>query len=327
MRFFLRRLAFYAITLWAAVTINFVIPRIMPGDPVSALIAKNQGRISTDAAASLRTLFGLDEQSTLWDQYVDYWRLLLSGDLGIVLHVLPDARVGGDRAGAALDGGPRRHRDAHQLHPRHRSSARASAGAAARGPTPCCRSPPSSRRCPYFWLALIAIAIFSVTLGWFPASGSYNRNLVPEWSWEFVGSVIYYGTLPAITIVVASVAGWMLGMRNMMVTVSSEDYVTVAHAKGLTERRVLWGYAARNSILPQISSFALSLGFIVGGTLVMEIVFSYQGIGYFLFTAVAAKDYPLMQGIFLVITIAVLVANIAADFAYGVLDPRTRQEG
>ena len=116
-------------------------------------------------------------------------------------------------------------------------------------------------------------------------------------------------------------------MRNMMVTVSSEDYVTVAHAKGLTERRVLWGYAARNSILPQISSFALSLGFIVGGTLVMEIVFSYQGIGYFLFTAVAAKDYPLMQGIFLVITIAVLVANIAADFAYGVLDPRTRQEG
>ena len=149
---------------------------------------------------------------------------------------------------------------------------------------------------------------------------------MPELSWEFIGSVIYYGTLPAITIVIASVAGWMLGMRNMMVTVSSEDYVTVAHAKGLSERKVLWGYAARNSILPQISSFALSLGFIVGGTLVMEIVFSYQGIGYFLFTAVAAKDYPLMQGIFLVITIAVLVANIAADFAYGVLDPRTRQE-
>jgi peptide/nickel transport system permease protein len=180
---------------------------------------------------------------------------------------------------------------------------------------------------PYFWLALIAISLFSVTLGWFPASGSYNRSLVPEWSWEFIGSVIYHGTLPALTIVIASVAGWILGMRNMMVTVSSEDYVTVAQAKGLPERAVMFGYAARNAILPQISSFALSLGFIVGGTLVMEIVFSYQGIGYYLFTAVSAYDYPLMQGIFLVITIAVLGANIVADFAYGVLDPRTREEG
>ncbi|MGC5223745.1 ABC transporter permease [Micromonospora sp. DT81.3] len=326
MRFFLRRVGFYLITLWAAVTINFVIPRIMPGDPVSALIAKNQGRISTDAAASLRTLFGLDQESTLWDQYVDYWRLLLSGDLGtsftyfptpvseVIAQALPwtVGLVGiatllsftiGTLVGAGI--GWRRGTWADSLLP---ISTFFSA-------------------VPYFWLALIAISIFSVTLGWFPASGSYDRNLVPELSWEFIGSVIYYGTLPAITIVIASVAGWMLGMRNMMVTVSSEDYVTVAHAKGLSERKVLWGYAARNSILPQISSFALSLGFIVGGTLVMEIVFSYQGIGYFLFTAVAAKDYPLMQGIFLVITIAVLVANIAADFAYGVLDPRTRQEG
>ena len=139
--------------------------------------------------------------------------------------------------------------------------------------------------------------------------------------------MIYYGFLPAMTIVISSIAGWILGMRNMMVTVSSEDYVTVAQAKGLSERAVMFGYAARNAILPQVSSFALSLGFIVGGTLVMEIVFSYQGIGYFLFTAVAAKDYPLMQGIFLVITLAVLFANIVADFVYGVLDPRTRQEG
>ena len=180
---------------------------------------------------------------------------------------------------------------------------------------------------PYFWLALIAISLFSVTLGWFPASGSYDRSMVPTLSWEFIGSVIYYGFLPAMTIVVSSIAGWMLGMRNMMVTVSSEDYVTVAQAKGLKERTVMMGYAARNAILPQVSSFALSLGFIVGGTLVMEIVFSYQGIGYYLFSAVNAKDYPLMQGCFLVITFAVLLANMAADVAYGVLDPRTRQEG
>jgi peptide/nickel transport system permease protein len=326
MRFFLRRLVFYVITFWAAVTINFFIPRIMPGDPVSALIAKNQGRISTDAIAALRTLFGLDQEVSLWQQYVDYWGLLLRGELGIsftyfptpVLEVIQQALpwtiglVGiatiisftiGTLIGTGI--GWRRGTWADSLLPISTFFSSV----------------------PYFWLALVAISIFSVTLGWFPASGSYDRSLVPSWSWEFVGSVIYYGTLPAITIVVSSIAGWILGMRNMMVTVSSEDYVTVAQAKGISERTVMLGYAARNAILPQVSSFALSLGFIVGGTLVMEIVFSYQGIGYFLFTAVAAKDYPLMQGIFLVITLAVLFANIVADFVYGVLDPRTRQEG
>ncbi|MET4158985.1 ABC transporter permease [Agromyces sp. PvR057] len=326
MRFFLRRLGFYLITFWAAVTINFFIPRIMPGDPVRALIAKNQGRISTDAEAALRTLFGLEKDTSLWQQYLDYWKLILHGDLGTSFAYFPtpvaDVIAGaipwtiglvgiatiisftiGTLIGSGI--GWRRGTWADSLLP---ISTFFSA-------------------VPYFWLALIAITIFSVTLGWFPASGSYDRSLVPTFSWEFISSVIYYGTLPALTIVISSISGWILGMRNMMVTVSSEDYVTVAQAKGVSERTVLFGYAARNAILPQVSSFALSLGFIVGGTLIMEIVFSYQGIGYYLFTAVAAKDYPLMQGIFLVITVAVLFANIVADFVYGVLDPRTRQEG
>jgi peptide/nickel transport system permease protein len=326
MRFFLRRFMFYVITFWAAVTINFLIPRLLPGDPVRALIAKNQGRVSTDAEAALRALFGLDQNVPLWQQYLDYWGLILRGELGIsftyfptpVTEVIQQALpwtiglVGiatiisftvGTLIGTGI--GWRRGTWADSLLPISTFFSSV----------------------PYFWLALIAISLFSVTLGWFPASGSYDRSLIPTWSWEFVGSVIYYGFLPAMTIVISSIAGWILGMRNMMVTVSSEDYVTVAQAKGLSERAVMFGYAARNAILPQVSSFALSLGFIVGGTLVMEIVFSYQGIGYFLFTAVAAKDYPLMQGIFLVITLAVLFANIVADFVYGVLDPRTRQEG
>ena len=262
----------------------------------------------------------------LWQQYLDYWGLILHGELGISFTYFPTpvtdviqqalpwtiGLVGiatiisftiGTLIGTGI--GWRRGTWADSLLPISTFFSSV----------------------PYFWLALIAISLFSVTLGWFPASGSYDRSLVPTWSWEFIGSVIYYGFLPAMTIVISSIAGWILGMRNMMVTVSSEDYVTVAQAKGLSERAVMFGYAARNAVLPQVSSFALSLGFIVGGTLVMEIVFSYQGIGYFLFTAVAAKDYPLMQGIFLVITLAVLFANIVADFVYGVLDPRTRQEG
>jgi peptide/nickel transport system permease protein len=112
-----------------------------------------------------------------------------------------------------------------------------------------------------------------------------------------------------------------------MVTVAAEDYITVAHAKGLSDRRVALSYAARNALLPNVSGFALSLGFIVGGTLLVEIVFSYPGLGYQLFQALGAKDYPLMQGIFLVITISVLVANLLADIVYLLLDPRTRKEG
>jgi len=115
-------------------------------------------------------------------------------------------------------------------------------------------------------------------------------------------------------------------MRNMMVTVASDDYITVAHAKGLSDRRVALSYAARNALLPNIAGFALSLGFIVGGTLLVEIVFSYPGLGFQLFQAVGAKDYPLMQGIFLIITISVLIANLLADIAYLALDPRTRRE-
>lgn len=178
---------------------------------------------------------------------------------------------------------------------------------------------------PYFWLGLIAIALFSSTLHWFPASHAYDKGSVPEFSLDFIGQVIHHGALPAITIVVASLGGWILGMRNMMLTVLDEDYITVAQAKGMPNKRVLRHYAARNAVLPQIQSFALSLGFIVGGTIVMEMVFSYPGVGKLLLDATTAKDYPLMQGLFLIITMAVLVANILADVAYAVLDPRTRQ--
>ncbi|GAA4717124.1 ABC transporter permease [Isoptericola chiayiensis] len=326
MRFAVRRTIFYLITAWAAVTINFLIPRLMPGDPVTALMGRMQGRIDSNAEESIRVLFGLDTGASVWQQYVDYWGLLLRGDLGLSFTFFPTpvseivqqalpwtiGLVGvatiisftlGTGIGVAI--GWRRGTWADALLP----------------------ITTFFSAVPYFWLGLIAITVFSVTLGWFPSSGSYDRGLVPTWSWEFVGSVIYYGFLPALTVVLSSIAGWILGMRNMLVTVSSEDYVTVAHAKGLPERRVMVGYAARNAILPQVSNFALSLGFVVGGTLIMEMVFSYQGIGYTLFQAVNTQDYPLMQGCFLVITLAVLGANIIADFVYAALDPRARQEG
>ncbi len=326
MRFILRRLAFYLVTAWAAITLNFVIPRLLPGNPVQSLINRYQGQLSSDAIDSLYVLFGLDEERSLWSQYVEYWNNLLHGDLGLSFSFFPTpvadvirqslpwtiALIGiatvisfviGTLVGVFI--GWRRGSRWDAILP----------------------ITTFFSAVPYFWLGLIAIVLFAVTWPVFPAAGSYDGGLLPGWNAEFIGSAIYHGVLPALTIVLASVAGWILGMRNMMVTVSSEDYVTVAHAKGLSERRVMLGYAARNAVLPQISGFALSLGFIVSGTLVMEKVFSYQGIGFLLYQAVTGNDYPLMQGIFLIITLSVLVANLLADIAYVALDPRTRQEG
>jgi peptide/nickel transport system permease protein len=179
---------------------------------------------------------------------------------------------------------------------------------------------------PYFFLAFLAVDLFAIKLGWFPGERAANISDFPAFNWTYISDVLDHAILPALTIVVASSAGWIVGMRNVMVTTMDEDYVLVAQAKGLPKRRVIW-YAARNAILPSISSFSLAIGFVVSGALLTEIVFSYPGLGFILLTAVQNADYALIQGIFLVITIAVLLANLLADFIYVFLDPRTRQEG
>jgi peptide/nickel transport system permease protein len=178
---------------------------------------------------------------------------------------------------------------------------------------------------PYFWLALLLLYLFSQVWGVLPLGGGYDETLDIGLSGDFLSSAVEHAVLPAATIVLSSVGGWMLGMRNMMVSTLAEDYVTAAEAKGLRPRTVMVGYAARNAVLPSVAGFAISLGFIVSGSLVMEIVFSYPGMGFTLLQAVENTDYPLMQAVFLVITFAVLAANFLVDLVYGFVDPRTRQ--
>ena len=322
-RFIGGRALFYLFTLWAAITINFFLPRMMKGDAVSAYLARNRN-VTPEAAEALRALLGLDTDTSLWQQYLDYWAMLLQGNLGIsLLHGMrPVTEVVGQSLiwTVALVG-----------FATLVAFAIGTIGGAIvgwrRGSRLDALIPITTflSTIPYFWLGLLAISVFSVLLGWFPIGKAYGVGVKPEWSVEFIGDVLHHGFLPAATIVLASIGGWMLGMRNMMLTVLDEDYVTVAQAKGMPNQRVLWRYAARNAVLPQIQSFALALGFIVGGTIVMEVVFSYPGVGKLLLDATNAKDYALMQGVFLVLTISVLVANLMADVAYGFLDPRTRQ--
>ncbi len=326
MRRLLTRLGFYVFTAWAAITINFFIAHTLPGDPVNALLSKYQGQIDSSAIASLTALFGLNKHETLWHSYLDYWGQLAHGNLGIsftqfptpvstligqylpwTLFLVGTATVLSFCLGTGL-------------------------GVVAgwrRGSWTDALLPVTSflSSIPYFWLGLIAITVLTGPGSWLPGSFSFDQGLTPVWTPSFVGNALQHAILPAATIVVSTMSGWLLSMRNMMVTVTSEDYITVAHAKGLSERRVMLGYAARNALLPNISGFALSLGFIVSGTFLVEIVFNYQGVGLLLLQAIGADDYPLMEGIFLVITLAVLAANFLADLVYMILDPRTRKEG
>jgi peptide/nickel transport system permease protein len=326
MRRLLTRLSFYIFTAWAAITINFLIARTLPGNPVSALLTKYQGQVNSSAIASLTALFGLNTHQNLWQEYVSYWNQLAHGNLGIsftqfptpvstligsylpwTLFLVGTATVLSFVIGTGLGiiAGWRRGSWTDALLP----------------------ATSFLSSIPYFWLGLIAITVLTGPNSWLPGSFSFSQGLNPVWTPSFVGNAIQHAILPAATIVVSSMSGWLLSMRNMMVTVNSEDYITVAHAKGLSDRRVMFNYAARNALLPSVSGFALSLGFIVSGTFLVEIVFNYQGVGLLLLQAIGADDYPLMQGIFLVITLAVLAANFLADLVYLFLDPRTRKEG
>ena len=334
MVFYLRRVAFYLVTLWAAISLNFLLPRMMPGDPAAIMIGKlrraSGGReLSEETVKGIYALLGADKGVPMWDQYLAYWGRLLAGDLGVsstrypypvatlignalpwtllmvgaatvisfVLGIVIGAWVGWKR-GTWLD---------HLV-------------------------PATSllQSIPYFWLALVLVAGFSVQLRWLPIVGAYDAfdfPSGPEWSWSFVVSALVHAFLPAVTIVISSVGGWLLGMRNMMVSTMSEDYVLTAEAKGLRPGRIRDRYAARNAAIPSLAGFSIALGFVVAGSIVTEQVFSYPGIGKLMIQSVQGLDYALMQGVFLVITLTVLAANFLMDLFYGLIDPRVRSHG
>jgi peptide/nickel transport system permease protein len=323
-----KRLGFYLFVTWVAVTLNFFIPRLMPGDPATVLIAeitKRTGQPPNQATVrSIQLLFGNPDEPIL-HQYWGYLGQLAHGDLGLslsqypvpvadlVLQALPwtillvgsatvVAFVIGIVLGIVVGWRPGRLLDS-------------------------IVTPLSTvvGVVPYFWVALLAVWIFAVQLRVAPVAGGYAPDAIPGLNPQFVGSVLAYGMLPIATIVFSAFGGWVFGQRNMMVTTLSEDYVLLGRAKGLPGWKVMLGYAARNAMLPSVTNFALAIGGLVGGAMLTEIVFSYPGMGFLLFDAVGKRDYPTMQAVFLLITLTVLVANFLADSLYVLLDPRTRE--
>lgn len=326
MRFLTRRFLFYLVAAFVAITLNFFIPRLMAGDPVQVMFAQFQGRLDPRAMESLKETFGF-VQGPIIQQYATYLGNLLSGNLGLsisnypapvadlifpsllwTLRLIGIATITAFAIGIILG-----------IYAAWRRG----------GGIDSFLLPVTSvvGAFPFFWTAMFIVFIFGLQLKWFPTSHAWDIKLTPNPDWsnpEFVNSVLRHGLLPMLTIVFTSLGGWLLGMRNNMIGVLSQDYVTMAQAKGLSDKRVMFTYAARNAILPSLTAFSMSLGFVVGGALVVELVFAYPGMGYLLLKAVGGRDYPLMQAVFLLITIAVLIANFMADVLYVVLDPRAR---
>ncbi len=324
MRLLGRRLALYALTFWVAITVNFLLPHFMPGNPIQTMIGKLQGQVTPQEINAIRLSFGGGLNQSLLSQYFTYIGQLLHGNLGVSLTLSEPVSTAirdyvpwtlgligvstilsfliGTFAGAML--GWTRGSRLDSLIP----------------------TATFLQATPYFFLATVMLLIFASDLHWFPVLGAYNNlELHPGWTWPFVASVLRYAQLPVISIVLASVAGWMLGMRNMMITMVAEDFVLMAIAMGLPKRKVIMA-AARNAVLPSIANLSLAIGLVVSGALIVELVFNYPGVGDLLLNAVQSEDYPLIQGIFLCITLTVLAANLLADLVYLILDPRTRTE-
>jgi peptide/nickel transport system permease protein len=178
---------------------------------------------------------------------------------------------------------------------------------------------------PVFFVGLLLIYAFAVNLNWLPLGSNYSIGATPSFTPSFIGDVLKHALLPGLSLTIVTAGLWVYSMRNNMITTIADDYVKMGRAKGLPNRRVMFDYAARNAILPNLTGFAMQLGYVLGGAIVVEYLFSYPGLGYLFYTATTDHDLPLMQGLFLFYTLAVLVCVLLADLATAVLDPRTRE--
>jgi peptide/nickel transport system permease protein len=320
-RYLARKSGIYLLTFFVAVTIDWAIPRFMPGDPIQQLLGRMQAQPgSQHALTSYYTkAFGFDVP--LWKQYLNFWAALFHGDLGVsianfptpvwelirgavpyTLALLVPAIVlsfwGGNKVGAL----------------------------AARRKTLDDTVLPVSyilTATPQMWLGIVLVWVFASTLAWFPVSGAYDLGMQPAWTWDFVQSFLHHWVLPFMALFLVAFGGWAIGMRNMIIYELEADYSNYLAALGAPTKLVR-RYAYRNALLPQITGLALALGAVVAGAIVVEIVFSYPGLGTLTLSALQNRDYFLIQGIFLFLIIGVLVANFVIDIAYVFIDPRTR---
>lgn len=329
MVYYARRIGFFLLTLWAAITLNFLIPRIQGGDPAEAIVSRLTGQsqaIDPRQVEAIRLMLGTPDEPLL-QQYFDYLGTVVRGEFGVsysyfpytVSHMISETLpwtlvlIGIVQLLAFVVG----------------TLLGTWAAWRRNGTFDSIITTTSSffGTLPYFWIALLMIYIFAFELGWFPDGGGFAGEETPGWNWGFIKSAAYHSILPALSLLITAPIGWIMSQRNTMVQTLGEDYTRLARAKGLSERRIALTYAARNAILPNVTGFAISLGGIVGGSILVEQIFNYPGMGRLMFEAIGNRDYPLMQTVFLFTTVGVLTANFLVDMLYGLIDPRVRRGG
>ena len=320
-RYLTRKVFIYLVTFWVAVTIDWAIPRFMPGDPIERLLSRMQAQpAATEALTGYYTkAFGFDVP--IWQQYLNFWAALFHGDLGLSIANFPTpvselitgalpytlallvpaillSFWAGNKVGALA--ARRKGLDNSVLPVGYVLTAT-----------------------PQMWLGIVLAWVFATTLTIFPVSGAYDLGLQPTWSLEFARSFVHHWVLPFSALFLVAFGGWAIGMRNMIIYELEADYSNYLAALGAPTKLVR-KYAYRNALLPQITGLALALGAVVAGAIVVEIVFSYPGLGSLTLSAIQNRDYFLIQGIFLFLITAVLIANFIIDIAYVFIDPRTR---
>jgi peptide/nickel transport system permease protein len=321
MNFVLRRLSFYLTAFFVAITFNFFLPRIMPGSPVDALFAAAGGKMDISQMEAVKEMYGFVD-GNIFEQYFAYLKSVVTLDLGpsVLMFPIPVTDVIGMALpwtmflalgslivaliiGVSIGTYASYRRDGFfgQVVP----------------PVLAFIS-----NFPYVVTALLLFYIFGLTLEMFPLGYTYDPALDPGFTWEFISSVAKHAVLPMGSMIVVGIATWVFNMRNAMINVLGEDYVTMGEAKGLSSFRVMYRYAGRNAILPVATAIAMAIGFSFAGSIMTEVVFNYQGLGNILLKGITARDYPLIQAILLILVTAVLTANFIADLLYVWLDPR-----
>lgn len=324
MLFLLRRLVFYIAAFIAAATVNFFLPRMMPGDPIEIMFASAGSQLTLDNLNALKLTFGFVD-APLGQQYLTYLQSVFTGDFGMSIKYFPMpvtdlllralswtlALVGSATIAAFIVGTLLGVMAAWRRGSKFDSLVSLLAILAS--------------SIPAVVVALLTLFIFGYTFHWFPNGYAADPLLDPGWTWEYISSVLYHGTLPFFTLMFVFIGNFAVTMRNNMINLLGEDYIVMGRAKGLSENAVMIWYAARNALLPTVSNLAIALGTIFSGSLVVEVVFNYPGLGNTLFQAILARDYPVIQGQLLIMTEAMLISNFVVDLSYVLLDPRLKK--
>ncbi len=324
-KYFLNKLRWFLITFVCAFLLNFILPRLMPGDPVAAIVSRlAQGMSNATGVQAIyqqyTDLFGTNKP--MLEQFFLYVGNAVRGDFGFSFSQYPrsvadvlSASIGWTIAlqfPAIIVGW-------------FIGNMLGALAAYRKGNFDRILLPVSifMSSLPQFGMAIILLVIFSIGLNWFPSSGGYGKELIPTFSWEFIRSIIEHYQLPFWSIVLVAIGGQAIGMRSMAIYELNADYVKYSRFLGIPDRKIVQ-YVFRNAMLPQITGLALAIGTMVGGALVAEIIFSYPGLGTTLLSAILGQDYPLISAVTLIITFMVLLANFGIEILYGIIDPRIK---